>query len=68
MKVQINGESADLRDALSVSELLVEHKVQMPDMVSVELNGAILSRANFPETQVREGDRVEFLYFMGGGQ
>lgn len=68
MKVQINGALTDLRDGLSISELLVEHKVQMPDMVSVELNGEILNRANFPQTQVRDGDRVEFLYFMGGGQ
>jgi len=68
MKVQINGELTELRDGLSISELLVEHKVQMPDMVSVELNGEILSRGNFPQTQVRDGDRVEFLYFMGGGK
>jgi len=68
MKVLINGELTGLRDGLSISELLVEHKVQMPDMVSVELNGEILSRGNFPQTQVRDGDRVEFLYFMGGGK
>ncbi len=68
MKVQINGKPIDLRDGLNISELLVERKVQMPDMVSVELNGEILSRSNFPQTQVRDGDRVEFLYFMGGGQ
>lgn len=68
MKVQINGEPAELRDGLNISELLVERKVQMPDMVSVELNGKILSRSNFPQTQVRDGDHVEFLYFMGGGQ
>ena len=68
MKVQINRELTELRDGLSISELLVEHKVQMPDMVSVELNGEILSRGNFPQTQVRDGDRVEFLYFMGGGK
>jgi len=68
MKAQINGELTDLKDGLNISELLVERKVQMPDMVSVELNGEILNRENFPQTQVLEGDRVEFLYFMGGGQ
>ena len=68
MKVQINGEPVELRDGLSISELLIKRKVQMPDMVSVELNGEILNRSNFPQTQVRDGDRVEFLYFMGGGQ
>jgi sulfur carrier protein len=39
----------------------------MPDMVSVELNGEILERSLFESTLLKEGDRVEFLYFMGGG-
>jgi sulfur carrier protein len=39
----------------------------MPDMVSVELNGKILKRSDFETTALNEGDKVEFLYFMGGG-
>jgi len=50
-----------------VSELLVEQRVKMPDMVSVELNGQILRRNKFEATTIKEGDKVEFLYFMGGG-
>ena len=33
-----------LSDNLNVSKLLVEQKVKMPEMVSVELNGEILDR------------------------
>ena len=40
----------------------------MPEMVSVEYNGEMLERDTFDTTQVKEGDSVEFLYFMGGGQ
>jgi sulfur carrier protein len=40
----------------------------MPDMVSVELNETVLQRAEFETTRLREGDRVELLYFMGGGR
>ena len=39
----------------------------MPDMVSVELNGEYLDRDVFDSTPVKDGDEVEFLYFMGGG-
>ena len=39
----------------------------MPDMVSVELNGQILKRTKFEETVLKNDDKVEFLYFMGGG-
>lgn len=67
MTIQINGEQVDLDKELTVTQLLTEHKVKMPDMVSVELNGAILSRGTFDDTNIKDGDKVEFLYFMGGG-
>ena len=47
--------------------LLTEQKVKMPDMVSVELNNEILRRDTFDKTILKQGDKVEFLYFMGGG-
>lgn len=68
MKLSVNGKQAELRDGLSVSELLVEQNVKMPDMVSVELNGQIVKRSDFEGTALANGDEVEFLYFMGGGR
>lgn len=67
MTIQVNGEPADIGGEMTVTELLADRKVKMPDMVSVELNGAILERASFGSTTVKDGDKVEFLYFMGGG-
>ena len=67
MKLVINGEEVTSKDGLSVSELLVEQEVKMPEMVSVEINGQILRRPEFDTTALNEGDKVEFLYFMGGG-
>lgn len=67
MKIIINGSEADVTTGLTVSDLLAERQVKMPDMVSVELNGDILDRHIFQTTTLKEGDKVEFLYFMGGG-
>ena len=67
MKIVVNGKEVNSKDALMVNELLVEQNVKMPDMVSVELNGKILKRGDFETTTLNEGDKVEFLYFMGGG-
>lgn len=67
MKLIVNGKESDFADSLTVSELLVEQKVKMPDMVSVELNGQILRRTKYEETILKDNDKVEFLYFMGGG-
>ena len=68
MKVFINGKENNLaKDQITVSELLEIQKVQSPEMVSVQINEQILSRKEFGSACVKEQDRVEFLYFMGGG-
>ena len=67
MKLMINGKDVETNGSQTVTELLKEQKVKWPDMVSVELNGTILKRETFASTGLTEGDKVEFLYFMGGG-
>ena len=68
MNLIINGKESNITDGLTVSELLIQENVQMPDMVSVELNGQILKRTKFEQTSLKNDDKVEFLYFMGGGK
>ena len=67
MNIVVNGQQINCPDGLTVSQLLVEQKVKMPEMVSVELNGQILRRTEFETTTLKNDDKVEFLYFMGGG-
>lgn len=67
MRIRINGEETEVGDDLTIAQLLVEGKVKMPEMVTVELNGEILDRQEFDAIRLEEGDQVEFLYFMGGG-
>jgi len=67
MKLVVKGKETNFNEGLTVSQLLVEQNVKMPDMVSVELNGQILRRTAFETTTLKDDDRVEFLYFMGGG-
>ena len=44
-------------------QLLVEN----PEMVSVQVNEEFAEREDWESIQVKEGDKVDFLYFMGGG-
>jgi len=68
MKVTVNGKDETIeKKPVSVTDLLKLMKVDMPDMVSVELNGNFLERETYNDTEVKENDKVEFLYFMGGG-
>ena len=68
MKLTINGKEENLDGSeLSITELLKLKDVKMPEMVSVQVNGDILKRDRFTTTFIKENDRIEFLYFMGGG-
>jgi len=67
MKLIVNGKDAEVGEGVTISRLLADQDVKMPEMVSVELNGQILKRSQFDTTTLNEGDAVEFLYFMGGG-
>jgi sulfur carrier protein len=71
MNLIVNGKPAVIegKESITVTEMLSVLKVEQPDFVTVELNGEILEmREVFPTTIIQEGDRVEFLYFMGGGR
>jgi len=68
MNLTVNGKAAAVaHDALSISKLLEELQVAQREYVTVELNGDILDRDDFDTVTVKDGDTVEFLYFMGGG-
>jgi sulfur carrier protein len=69
MQLTVNGKPATIaeKEVLDIPALLEELKVAQPEYVTVELNGEILDRESFGITTVRNGDSIEFLYFMGGG-
>jgi len=67
MKLTVNGKMFETNPSNSVIALLKEKNVESPDMVSVEINGKIIRKEKFSQIELRENDRVEFLYFMGGG-
>ena len=68
MKIKVNGVLQEVETGLSIAGLLVRNNVEQPDMVSVQLNGEFVQRDRFAVTVLREGDEVDFLYFMGGGK
>lgn len=67
MIIKVNGEQKSYEEILTVTELLKVEDVEMPDMVSVQLNGEFLERNNFSDVKLKDNDEVDFLYFMGGG-
>ena len=70
MNLTVNGKKAVIADmeSLSISGLLDKLNVEDPLYVAVELNGDILERSDFDSIMVKDGNEIEFLYFMGGGR
>ena len=66
MQLFINGKPQNLPEPLTLSQL-IEHLGMKGDRVAVELNREIVSRTHWQETQLREGDRLEIVHFVGGG-
>ena len=66
-KITVNGDAQEVQLPLSLTELIRQNDVQQPEMVSVQLNDDFVDRNEWDALQIKEGDSVDFLYFMGGG-
>ncbi len=66
MQVKINGKSEEFHGG-SILDLLKAKKIE-PQMVAVEVNDTMVDREHLATTKLTEGDRLEFLFYMGGGR
>ena len=67
-KIYVNGDALAVNLPLNVTQLVKELLVENPEMVSVQVNEVFAERDDWDTIQIQEGDKVDFLYFMGGGQ
>ena len=66
-KIYVNGDAQEVSLPLNVTELIKALLVENPEMVSVQVNEEFAEREDWDNIQIKEGDKVDFLYFMGGG-
>src|SRR3989338_12039 len=67
INVVINGKPEELDQSSTLAELLKLKGVRL-DVVTVELNDKIIEKKVYDSTFIKQGDRLEFVYYMGGGQ
>lgn len=68
MKITVAGEVKEVKDGITIAELIEQENVETPEYVTVSVNDDFAKSENFATQKLSEGDTVEFLYFMGGGQ
>jgi len=66
MAIYVNGKKEEIADGMNISNLLEAKKIR-PEVVTVELNEKIIERNKFSETKLEPNNKVEFVYYMGGG-
>ncbi|MDA3902896.1 MAG: sulfur carrier protein ThiS [Desulfuromusa sp.] len=66
MQLTINGNVKEYQDQLTVLQLL-QHLQLSQERVVVELNREILSADLHIDTELKSGDTLELVQFVGGG-
>jgi len=66
IEVTINGEARTITAGQNLVELLTDLGLH-PQLIVVEHNREILERDQYAEVEVREGDTLELVHFVGGG-
>ena len=66
-KIYVNGDAQEVVLPLNVSELIKQNNVQQPEMISIQVNEEFADANDWEKIELKEGDKVDFLYFMGGG-
>lgn len=65
--IALNGKPQEIQAGMMVSDLLLKWKMR-PELVTVEVNGQLLQKLDYETTEIKAGDQVEFVFYMGGGR
>lgn len=66
-QIIVNDEKQEVTLPLTLSELIKINKVFQPEMVTIQVNEDFAEKEDYEKILLKDGDRVDFLYFMGGG-
>ncbi|HZT71871.1 MAG TPA: sulfur carrier protein ThiS [Terriglobia bacterium] len=66
MTIQLNGEQREIPDGMTLAGLLNWLELP-PDRVAVERNLEVVRKADWEETRLEDGDRLEIVRMVGGG-
>jgi len=66
MQIFVNGEPKECPESVSLAQLISQLGMK-GDRVAVELNREIAPRAQWSDTELHAGDRLEIVHFVGGG-
>ncbi|MDH3329689.1 MAG: sulfur carrier protein ThiS [Desulfobulbaceae bacterium] len=66
MDIICNGEQRTVEEKSTLTDLAASLDLD-PQTLVAEINGRIIEHNNFINRELRDGDRVELIRFVGGG-
>jgi thiamine biosynthesis protein ThiS len=66
IEITVNGDAHQVGLGARVTDLVKQLELA-PERLAIELNLSILPRAKWAETELKPGDRLEIVHFVGGG-
>ena len=66
MKISLNGETVDTREAKTIAELIDRYQLP-PQSILVEHNGLAVPRHEWAQRLLSDGDRIELIRVVAGG-
>ncbi len=67
MDLLINGAEENIELSIHSLALLLQHLQIESDTVVVDINGEIFNKEQFNNTDIKNGDVIEIIDFIGGG-
>ncbi|MDQ7055770.1 MAG: sulfur carrier protein ThiS [Persephonella sp.] len=66
MKIILNGEEKEVKEGITVQELIEELRIKAPNY-AVAVGMEVIPKSEYSSYRLKEGDRVEIVTFVGGG-
>lgn len=66
MKITVNGKEIELKNSKTVADFIAERKIS-GKMFVIEKNLEIIQKEDYASTEIKEGDNIEIVGFVGGG-
>ena len=66
INILLNGETREVPGEIDLDHLLELFSLPR-QRVAIELNNNVVRRSAWPETLIRDRDKIEVVHFVGGG-
>ncbi|MCG3160421.1 MAG: hypothetical protein JMDDDDMK_01490 [Acidobacteria bacterium] len=66
IEIIVNGDAHQVNQGARITDLIKQLELA-PERLAIELNLSILPRAKWAESELKPGDKLEIVHFVGGG-